>query len=68
MKHKVKKVDKNNMFSDIPKQRASADDFFGDIPQYSNHTDVSLTSASDLETNVKSKGKIKKNIIRLPVD
>ena len=68
MKNKVKKVDKNIMFSDIHKQRPSADDFFGDIPQCSNKTDVSLTSASDLETNVKSKGKIKKNIIRLPVD
>ena len=57
MKHKVKKVDKNIMFSDIHKQRPSADDFFGDIPKCSNQTDVSLTSASDLE-----------NIIRLPVD
>ena len=37
-------------------------------PQCSNQTDVSLMSASDLETNVKSKGKVKKNIIRLPVD
>ena len=68
MKNKVKKVDKSIMFSDIQKQRPSADDFFGDIPQCSNQTDVSLTSASDLETNVKSIGKIKKNIIRLPVD
>ena len=68
MKNKVKKVDKNIMFSDIHKQRPSADDFFGDIPQCSNQTDVSLTYASDLETNVKSKGKVKKNIIRLPVD
>ena len=68
MKNKVKKVDKNIMFSDIHKQWPRADDFFGDIPQCSNQTDVSLTSASDLETNVKSKGKIKKNIIRLPVD
>ena len=68
MKNKVKKVDKNIMFSDIHKQRPSADDLFGDIPQCSNQIDVSLTSASDLETNVKSKGKIKKNIIRLPVD
>ena len=47
MKNKVKKVDKNIMFSDIYKQRPSADDFFGDIPQCSNQTDVSLTSASD---------------------
>ena len=68
MKNIVKKVDKSIMFSDIHKQRPSVDDFFGDIPQCSNQTDVSLTSASDLETNVKSKGKIKKNIIRLPVD
>ena len=68
MKNKVKKVDKNIMFSDIHKQRPRADDFFEDIPQCSNQTDVSLTSASDSETNVKSKGKIKKNIIRLPVD
>ena len=68
VKTKVKKVGKNVMFSDIHKQRPSADDFFGDIPQCSNQTDVSLTSASDLGTNVKSKGKIKKSIIRLPVD
>ena len=68
MKNKVKKVDKNIMFSDIHKQRPSADNFFGDIPQCSNQTGVSLTSASDLETNVKSKVKIKKNIIRLLVD
>ena len=67
-KHKVKKVDKNIMFSEVHKQRPRADDFFGDIPQCSNQTDVSLTSASDLETNVKSRGKVKKNIIRLPVD
>ena len=60
MKNKVKRVDKSIMFSDIHKQRP--------IPQCSNQTDVSLTSASDLETNVKNKGKIKKNIIRLPVD
>ena len=43
MKNKVKKVDKNIMFSDINKQRPSADDFFVDIPQCSNQTDVSLT-------------------------
>ena len=67
-KHKVKKVDKNIMFSEVHKQRPRADDFFGDDPQYSNQTDVSLTSASDLETHVKNKGKVKKNIIRLPVD
>ena len=63
--NKVKKVDKNIMFSDVHKQRP---DFFGDVPHCSNQTDVSLTSASDLETNVKSRGKVKKNIIRLPVD
>ena len=40
----------------------------GDYLECSNQTDVSLTSASDLETNVKSRGKVKKNIIRLPVD
>ena len=68
IKNKVKKVDKNIMFSEIHKQRPRADDFFGDVPQCSNQTDVSLTSASDLETNVKSGGKVKKNIIRLPVD
>ena len=67
-KQKVKKVDKNIMFSEVHKQRPRADDFFGDDPQYSNQTDVSLTSASDLETHVKNKGKVKKNIIRLPVD
>ena len=67
-KHKVKKVDKNMMFSDVHKQRPRADYFFGDDPQYSNQTDVSLTSASDLETHVKNKGTVKKNIIRLPVD
>ena len=50
------------------KQRPRADDFFGDDPQYSNQTDVSLTSASDLETRVKNKGEVKKNIIRFPVD
>ena len=68
IKNKVKKVDKNIMFSEIHKQRPRADDFFGDVPQCSNQTYVSLTSASDLETNVKSRGKVKKNIIRLPVD
>ena len=51
------------MFSEVHKQRPRADDFFGDIPQCSNQTDVLLTSASDLETNVKSRGKVKKNII-----
>ena len=66
--NKVKKFDKSIMFSDIHKQRPRAYDFFGDVPQGSNQTDVSLTSASDLETHVKSKGKVKKHIIRLPVD
>ena len=56
------------MYSDVHKQRPKANDFFDDTPQCSNQTDVSLMSASDLETNVKSKGKVKKNIIRLPVD
>ena len=56
------------MFSEVHKQQPRADDFFGDDSQCSNQTDVSLMSASDLETHVKSKGKIKKNIIRLPVD
>ena len=56
------------MFSEVHEQRPRADAFFGDDPQYSNQTDESLTSASDLETHVKSKGKVKKNIIRLPVD
>ena len=59
---KHKKV-KNIMFSEVHKQRPRAEDFFGDDPQYSNQTDV-----SDLETLVKNKGKVKKNIIRLPVD
>ena len=45
------------MYSDVHKQRPKADDFFDDTPQCSNQTDVSLMSASDLETNVKSKGK-----------
>ena len=68
MKNKVKKVEKNIMFSEVHNQRHRADDFFVDYPQYSNQSDVSLTSASDLGTNVKSEGKVKKNIIRLPVD
>ena len=67
MKNKVKKVEKN-MFSEVHNQRPRADDFFVDYPQCSNQSDVSLTSASDLGTNVKSEGKVKKNIIRLPVD
>ena len=56
-KHKVKKVDKNIMFSEVHKQRPRADDFFGDDLQYSRQTDVSLTSASDLETHVRTGGK-----------
>ena len=56
------------MFSDVHRQRPSADDFFGYVPHCSNQTDVSLTFVSYLETNVKSNGKVKKNIIRLPVD
>ena len=57
------------MYSDVHKQRSKSDDLFDDsTPQCFNQTDVSLTSASDLETNVKSRGKVKKNIIRLPVD
>ena len=44
------------MFSEVHKQPPRADDFFGDDPQCSKQTDVSQTSASDLETRVKSKG------------
>ena len=51
--HTVKKVDKSIMFCDIYKKRPMADDFFGDIPQCFNQTDISLTSASGyLLTNV----------------
>ena len=56
------------MYSDVHKQRPKADDFFNDAPQCFNQTDVSLTSASCLETNVKNNGRVQKNIIRLPVD
>ena len=56
------------MYSDVHKQRPRADDFFYDTPQYSNQSDVSLTSTSDMKTNIKSKGNVRKNIIRLPVD
>ena len=63
------------MFSEVHNHRpradnffVRADNFFADYPQCSNHSDVSLTSASDLGTNVKSEGKVKKNIIRFPVD
>ena len=55
------------MFSEVHKQRPRADYFFGDDPQCSNQTDISLTSASDWETHVKRGWKVKKNIIRLPV-
>ena len=56
------------MYSDVQKQRPKANDFFGGAPQYANQTDVLLSSASDLETNVMNKGRLKKNIVRLPVD
>ena len=56
------------MYSDVHKQRPRDDDFFDGAPQYANQTDGLLTSASDLETNVVNKGRLKKNIIRLPVD
>ena len=56
------------MYSDVHKQRPKADDFIDGAPQYANQADVLLTSASDLETNVMNKGRLKKNIIRLPVD
>ena len=56
------------MFSEVHNQRPRADDFIVDYPQCYNQSDVSLTFASDLGTNVKSDGKVKKNIIRLPVD
>ena len=36
MKNKVKKVEKNIMFSEVHNQRPMADDFFGDYPQCSN--------------------------------
>ena len=56
------------MFSKVHKQRPRDDDLFADYLQCSNQSDVSLTSASDLGINIKIKGKVKKNIIRLPVD
>ena len=56
------------MYSDVHKQRPNTDDFFDGALQYANQTNVSLTSASALETNVMIKGRVKKNIIRLPVD
>ena len=56
------------MYSDVHKQRLKANNLFDGAPQYANQTDVLLTSASDLETDVMNKGRVKKNIIRLPVD
>ena len=56
------------MYSDVHKQQPKVDDFFDGAPQYANQTDVLLTSASDLETNVMNKGRLKNNITRLPVD
>ena len=56
------------MYSDEHKERPKADYFCDGTPQSSNQNDVSLTSASDLETNVMSKERVKNNIIRLPVD
>ena len=67
-KTKFKKVEKSIMYSDVHEQRPKADDLFDGAPQYANQTDVLLTSASDLETNVMNTGRLKKNIIRLPVD
>ena len=46
------------MSYDIHKQQPVVDDFFGDVPQCPNQTDVSLMSASDLETHIKSRGKL----------
>ena len=60
MKNKVKKVEKTIMFSEVHNQRPRADDFLVDYPQCSNQSDVSLTSASDLGTNVKSEGKLRR--------
>ena len=55
------------MYSDVHKQLPRADDLFDGAPQCSNQTDVSLTSASDLETNIKSEGRVKKNILSINV-
>ena len=44
---------RSNMFSEVHKQRPSADDFFCDTPQCSNQSHVSLISFSDLGTHVK---------------
>ena len=48
------------MFSEVNKQQPRDDDFLGDTPQCSNQNDVSLTSVSDLETHVKSKGNVRR--------
>ena len=50
---------KISLAATVHKQRHSANDFFGDNLQCYNQTDVSLTSASDLETHVISKGRVK---------
>ena len=42
----------------IHKQHSKTDDFFADAPQCFNQTDVSLTSASDLDTNVKNEERV----------
>ena len=60
-------------FKERLKRSYQASDFKTDVeisPSRSElkKTDVLLTSASDLETNVMNKGRLKKNIIRLPVD
>ena len=44
------------MYSDVHKQRPKAGDFLYGTPQCLNQTDVSLMSASDLETYVKNNG------------
>ena len=67
-KNTFEKVEKSILYSDVHKQRPIADDFFDGVPQQANQTDILLTSASDLETNVMNKRRLKKNIIRLPVD
>ena len=55
------------MYSDIHKQRPKTDDFFDGAPQYANQTDVLLTSASDLETNVMNKGRLKMGCLLINV-
>ena len=54
------------MYSDVHKQWPKGDDFFDGAPRFYKQSDVSLTSVSDLETNVKGKGRVKKNITKLP--